>query len=175
MTSKVMSKIKAAFFDRDGTLIRDVGYLSKLDQIELIPQAIKLCQLVQESGYKLFVVTNQSGVARGFFDEAFVKRIHEKLDSLFGACGIHFQKFYYCPHHPEFARIEKYGKKCSCRKPESGMLLQAAEEFDLDLSSSLMFGDKFSDIEAGKALGCKSFLVQEIYMREAQSLKDLIF
>lgn len=169
-----MNKIKAAFFDRDGTLIRDVSYLSRLDQIDVIPGAIRLCQILQEAGYKLFVVTNQSGVARGFFDEEFVKTTHERVSFLFRAYGIHFQKFYYCPHHPEFAKIERYGKKCFCRKPQPGILLQAAEEFGIDLPGSLIFGDKLIDIKTGDSVGCRSFLVQGIYGRKIETFNDLI-
>ncbi len=157
-----MKKIKAAFFDRDGTLIKDVNYLSDLDQIEILPRAIELCSFLQKNGYKLFVITNQSGVARGFFDEDFVVKTHDYLKKLFEAEGVFFEKFYYCPHHPKEAVDEKYLKSCSCRKPQPGMLLQAAQEFDLDLSKSLMFGDNAYDIQAGQAAGCKSFYIQQI-------------
>jgi len=156
-----MKKIKAAFFDRDGTLIEDVVYLSDLNQIKILPGVIELCSSLQKSGYKLFVVTNQSGIARGFFDEDFVIKTHEYLKELFAKENVFFEKFYYCPHHPEKAVTKKYLKDCSCRKPNAGMLYDAAKEFNIDLSQSLMFGDKEKDIKAGQAAGCKSFYIQD--------------
>jgi len=147
-----MKKRKAAFFDRDGTLIKDVSYLSKLSDIELLPGAIDLCRSLQDDGYLLFVVTNQSGIARGFFDKKFVEKTHVILSELFSEHGVFFSSFYFCPHHPD--------DRCLCRKPLPGMLLKASEDFSLDLSESLMFGDKESDIEAGRRVGCKSFFVR---------------
>ena len=150
----ISQKIKAAFFDRDGTLVEDVHYLSNLEDIKILPGIINFCSFLQKSGYKLFVVTNQSGVARGFFNEAFVKLTHEYLNKLFIKNNIFFEKFYYCPHHPSYS--------CSCRKPKPGMLLDAAREFNIDLSKSLMFGDKIGDILVGQAAGCKSFYIQKV-------------
>ena len=156
-----MKKIKAAFFDRDGTLIEDVSYLSRLDQIKLIPESIELCRNLQASGYTLFVVTNQSGIARGYFDEAFVQKTHQHLHKILYNEGITITGWYYCPHHPEYAILEHYKKNCSCRKPEPGMLLQASADFNVDLTQSLMFGDKEGDLHAGIAAGCKSFDINE--------------
>lgn len=147
---------KAAFFDRDGTLIYDVGYLSKVEQIKIIPEMINLCKYLSDSGYELFVVTNQSGIARGYFNEKFVKQTHVIIKNSFEQYGINLKAFYYCPHHPE------YGTLCDCRKPKPGMLLKAAKEFNLNLHESLMFGDKELDIQAGEAAGCKSFLMEDI-------------
>ncbi len=148
-----MKKNKAAFFDRDGTLIKDVSYLSDIKKIEILPGVIDFCLGLQEKGYLLFVVTNQSGVARGYFDEDFVRKTHDYLTKLFLSYGVLFEKFYYCPH---------LDQNCSCRKPEPGMLFNAAREFEIDLSRSLMFGDKPSDIQAGLAAGCRSFKIQDI-------------
>jgi len=148
---------KAVFFDRDGTLIKDGNYLSRIDQIEILPGVIDFCLKLQKKDYLLFVVTNQSGVARGFFDEQFVKDTHDYLASFFEKQGVYFKKFYYCPHHPTDAKLLKYKIKCSCRKPAPGMLLKAAKEFNIDLSQSLMFGDKDIDTQAGNTAGCKSF------------------
>jgi len=103
------------------------------------------------------VVTNQSGVARGFFDEAFVQRTHEFLQKRLHKSGVVVQAWYYCPHHPSVATVARYKKKCLCRKPQPGMLLQAAHDFGIDLSQSVMIGDKRSDLDAGKAAGCRSF------------------
>ena len=152
---------KAAFFDRDGTLIEDVGYLSRIDQVKIIPGVVDLCKKLQASGFLLLVVTNQSGVARGYIDEEFVEKANLFIKELFFAKDVFFEKFYCCPHYPE-AKLEKYNQNCFCRKPAPGMLKIAATEFDLDLSQSLMFGDKRSDLEAGAAAGCKSFLIKNI-------------
>ena len=141
--------MKAAFFDRDGTLIKDAHYLSKLSQVELLPKAVDLCLQLQREGYLLIVVTNQSGIARGYFDCSFVEETHDYMSELFADHGVRFHAIYYCPHGPD--------DNCECRKPKPGMLLQAAQEHDIDLSQSLMFGDKESDIQAGIAAGCKSF------------------
>lgn len=155
-------KIKAAFLDRDGTLIKEVNFLSNLDQIEILPGAVELCLFLQKLNYKLFVVTNQSGIARGYFDEIFVEQTHLYLQNLFEKKGVLLHKFYFCPHHPTAGKNEKYLIDCCCRKPKSGMLLQASKEFDIDLSKSLMFGDNLIDIQAGQAAGCKSFYIQDI-------------
>ncbi len=150
-----MSSRKAAFFDRDGTLIHDVNYLSRLDDVRVLPAAPELLLNLQQQGYLLFVVTNQSGIARGFFDEAFVHATHQYVADLFAPHGITFTKFYFCPHLQD----------CACRKPKPGMLLQAAQEFNLDLSQSLMFGDKESDLEAGRAAGCQSFDITTFFAK----------
>lgn len=149
-----MSLRKAAFFDRDGTLIKDVSYLSSFDQIELLPGIFDLCLSLQQAGYLLFVVTNQSGIGRGFFTHEFVNQTHVKLSQVFVEQGIAFEHFYYCPHHPD--------QNCLCRKPSPGMLLQAAQEYGLDLSCSLMFGDRQSDWTAGEKAGCRSFDIERV-------------
>ena len=142
---------KAAFFDRDGTLIKDVHFLSDIKQIQILPGVIEFCLKLQNEGYELFVITNQSGVARGYFDEAFVQRTHIALKDLFAQHGVLLADFYYCPHL----------KDCTCRKPQPGLFLSAAREHDLDLKNSLAFGDKERDLQAGVAVGCKSFYIQD--------------
>jgi len=173
-----MKKIKAAFFDRDGTLIRDVCYLSNLDQIEVLPKIIDICRATIDHGYKLFVITNQSGIARGFFDEAFVERTHDRLQEIFLAHAIVFEKFYYCPHHPDAthrdARVDRYKKACVCRKPSPGMLLNAAQEFNIDLNKSFMIGDSASDIQAGIAAGCQAFDVRDLFEESERSYETFI-
>lgn len=144
--------MKAAFFDRDGTLIKDAHYLSSLDQVELIPGIIEFCLELQKE-YTLIVVTNQSGVGRGYFSEDFVKKTHDFIKDLFATKGVQLEHFYCCPHHPS--------QNCLCRKPSPGMLFQAAKEHNLDLSQSLMFGDKELDIIAGQKAGCKSFWIED--------------
>ena len=156
-----MKKQKAAFFDRDGTLIKDVSYLSNINQIELIPGIINFCLKLQKAGYRLFVVTNQSGISRGYFDENFVLETHRVLNDMFLKDGVRFVKWYYCPHGPD--------DMCECRKPKPGMLFQTAKKYNLDLSKSLMFGDTLRDLEAGTAAGCRSF-----YIADALIAKNLL-
>lgn len=156
-----MNKIRAAFFDRDGTIIKNVHYLSSLDQVEIIEPVIKICKMFQARGYKLFVVTNQSAVARGLIDEKFVSDTHTLIKDKFQQLGVFWEHFYYCPHHPN-ADINKYLCVCSCRKPAPGMLLRAAEDFNIDLTSSVMIGDKELDLQAGQAAGCKSFDINKL-------------
>jgi len=145
---------KAAFFDRDGTLIKDVSYLSCISDVELLPGAIDLCLRLQAENYLLFVVTNQSGIGRGLLDHDFVEKTHQYLGRLFADNGVVFTQFYYCPHHPS--------QNCLCRKPSPGMLAQASREHNLDLTRSLMFGDRESDVRAGVTAGCKSFYITKV-------------
>lgn len=152
-----MAYQKAVFFDRDGTLIKDVSYLASIEDIQLIPQAVSFVRLCAASGYKIFIVTNQSGIARGHFSSDFVEETHAVLASQLKNEGVVVDKFYYCPHHPTESVIQSLKIDCSCRKPAPGMLLQAAIEFNLDLGKSMMFGDKDSDLQAGVAAGCRSF------------------
>ncbi len=161
-----MGKIKAVFFDRDGTLIKDVGYLSDLKKIQILPKIVSLCSFLQDAGCKLFVVTNQSGIARGFFDEDFVKKSHEHLQKIFKKKGVFFEKFYYCPHHPYHAIKPKYLRSCFCRKPMPGMIFKACKQFNIDPQKSLMFGDKLTDIQVGLVAGCKSFFIQDFLSNE---------
>jgi D-glycero-D-manno-heptose 1,7-bisphosphate phosphatase len=153
---------KGAFFDRDGTLITHVPYLARIDDIKLIKRAAELCLFLQNKGYKLFVITNQSGIGRGFFDEAFVQESHQVLDAHLKKQGVIFTKFYYCPHHPPEARLEAYKVECACRKPGVGMLQAAQKEFGVDLQRSLMFGDQQCDIDAGLGAGCRSYLIDTV-------------
>ncbi len=167
-------KAKAAFFDRDGTLIVDHDYLSCLDQVALLAPAVAIAKMCQDQGYKLFVVTNQSGVARGFFDEAFVHKTHEHLGDLLKSHGVHIEKFYYCPHHPEVG-ADHYRMFCSCRKPGPGMLEMAAREYDLDLSQSLMFGNATCDFLAGQAAGCQSFDITQLLPLSLDEVAKVVF
>ncbi len=151
---------KAAFFDLDGTLIQDVHYLSNIRDIVLLDQGVSLAQMCQKQGYKIIIVTNQSGIARGYFDEKFIDQKHACVQELLQEQGVRVLKFYVCPHHHVHACDKRYKKDCLCRKPRPGMLIKAAQDFSLDLSQSLMFGDKTSDVQAGQAAGCMSFKIK---------------
>ena len=126
-----------------------------------MPGVVDLLVQLQQAGYLLIVVTNQSGIARGYFDEPFVEKTHTFLADELATYGIKIAAFYYCPHHPSLATRPELMQHCSCRKPAPGMLVQAAQEFDLDLTASLMIGDSPADFEAGSAAGCKVYHIND--------------
>lgn len=144
---------RAVFFDRDGTLIRDVGYPSDPRDVQLLPQAVEGLRLLRQTGYLLVVISNQSGIGRGYFGEMELQQVHERVVALFSDEGVAFDGTYFCPHAPEDG--------CECRKPQPGMLRLAAEELEIDLAQSVMIGDKPSDVIAGKRAGCRTVLLSE--------------
>ena len=152
----------AVFLDRDGTLNEEVNYLSRMDQLRLFPQTVEAVRLINAAGMKAVVVTNQSGIARGYFTEDFVCRVHDRINELLAVGGARIDGFYVCPHHPVYGN-GIYKQECSCRKPKPGMLLRAAAELNIDLSRSYMIGDMLKDIETGKKLGVKGILVRTGY------------
>ena len=133
---------KALFLDRDGVVNVEKNYLYKIKDFEFIDGIFDLCKHYQHLGYMIFIVTNQSGIARNYYSEENFHLLTEWMIDEFKKRGIIINRVYYCPHHPEISGA------CSCRKPEPGMILQAQEEFDIDLADSLMIGDKERDIEA---------------------------
>ena len=144
---------KAVFFDRDGVLNEEIGYLFEVEKFKWTLGAID--SLCNEKNFLVIVVTNQSGVARNFYAEDDVKKIHDFMQNDLKNFGAHIDAFYYCPHHPEGV-VEKYKKVCNCRKPKPGMILQAAKDFDIDLKQSILFGDSQRDIDAAKNAGLKA-------------------
>ena len=156
----------AVFLDRDGTINEEVGYLDRIEKLRLIPGAAEAIRLINESGMKTIVVTNQSGVARKIFDEASVDEVHTRLRDMLRAEGAFLDGVYYCPHHPTEGRGD-YLRTCDCRKPAPGLLLRAAEELRLDLARSYMVGDTLKDIEAGTRAGAKGILVRTGCGKEA--------
>jgi len=140
----------AVFLDRDGTLIEERGYLSRLDGIRFFPWSVDAVRLLNRAGFAVVVLTNQSGVARGYFDEAFVRETHRVLGERIGAGGGRIDAFYYCPHYPD-GTVEAYRRRCECRKPKPGMVLRAAADLSIDLARSFAVGDRWSDVEAGLA------------------------
>jgi D-glycero-D-manno-heptose 1,7-bisphosphate phosphatase len=158
------------FLDRDGVIIEEVHYLSDPAQVRLLPGAAEAIARLNVVGIPVVVATNQAGVAHGYFPEARVAEVHQRLDELLAARGALVNRYYYCPHHPA-ASIAQYRAECACRKPAAGMLLRAAAELDLDLPQSYLVGDRLSDIEAGIRAGCQVVLVLTGYgATEAQSL-----
>lgn len=149
---------KAIFIDKDGTLIQDVPYNVDPEKIVLEEYAGRALQLFREQGYLLIVVTNQSGIARGFFKEDQLRGVQQKLNALLREYNIRLDGFFYCPHHPD-GTITPYAINCHCRKPGPGMLQAAAEQLDIDLKRSWMIGDILHDVEAGNQAGCRSLLI----------------
>ena len=156
----------AVFLDRDGTINEEVGYLDRLELLRLVPGAAEAIRLINESGMKAVVVTNQSGVARGLFDESFVDAVHRRLRDMLALEGASLDGLYFCPHHPTEGRGE-YLRSCDCRKPAPGLLLRAAEELSLDPERSTMIGDTLKDIEAAARIGARGILVRTGYGAEA--------
>lgn len=154
-----MKKRKAVFLDRDGTIVVHEHYLSSPEQLKLLLHASQGIRLFQEHGYLIIVITNQSGVARGFFDEERLTLIHTKLSGMLKDEGVIVDDWYYCPHHTEGV-IEHYKVDCDCRKPKPGLILSAARKHHIDLAQSLMIGDAETDMLAGKNAGCTSILIR---------------
>jgi histidinol-phosphate phosphatase family protein len=142
---------KAVFLDRDGTLARDIHYCRRPEDLELLPTVAEGLRLLARLDYKIIVITNQSGIARGYFTEDTLSRIHEKMLQDIRQAGGRIDAVYYCPHHPDDA--------CACRKPQTGLLQQAAREWNLDLSQSYFIGDKFLDMQAANKVNCKAVIV----------------
>ena len=164
------SKNKAVFLDRDGTINEEVEYLSDLKKFKLLPKVAPAIKLLNEHGFKVIVITNQAGVARGYFGEDKVKEIHQEMKRQLRGKDAHLDGIYYCPHHPTEG-VGKYKKNCWCRKPNPGMLEKAAQDFDLDLSKSYVIGDQLTDIKLGDNAGCKTVLVLTGYGKESYRKK----
>jgi len=150
---------KAVFLDRDGVITKEPPYYAhKISQLELIPKSAEAIRLLNESGFKVIVVSNQSGVARGYYQEKDIGIYNREMEKKLEEKNAYIDAIYYCPHYPE-ATIKTYKIDCDCRKPKPGMLKRAEKDLNLDLKSSFLIGDKMSDIEAGYRAGCKTILV----------------
>ncbi len=145
-------KRRALFLDRDGVVNREVGYLSRVEDVEWTPGFFELCRHARDSGYVLVVVTNQSGIARGYYSEDEFHALMRWMGETFRAEGVELAAYYFCPHHPD-SEDPRYRLECECRKPGPGMLLRAAEELGLDLSQSIMVGDRCGDVGAANTAG----------------------
>jgi len=148
------AKRPAAFLDRDGVLNIDRGYTHKSDHLEWIASAPDAVRLLNEAGYTVIVITNQSGVARGYYEEAAVQQFHAHMQDALRAQGAHIDAFYYCPHHPE-GTVKDLAVRCRCRKPAPGMLEQAAREWPIDPARSFLIGDKDDDMAAAAAFNIR--------------------
>lgn len=157
-SKNLSNKQKAIFLDRDGTINEYVGFLRNIDEFKLIDGVTEAIKKINQSGYIAIVVSNQPVIARGEVSIEELKEIHNKMETLLGQEGAYIDAIYYCPHHPDKGfegERPEYKMECDCRKPKPGMLLAAAQEFNIDLSRSWMVGDSKNDVEAGKAAGCK--------------------
>jgi len=149
---------RGVLVDRDGTLIRDVGYLSRREQIELLPRVAEALRLLSHEGLKIIVVTNQSAIARGFLTESELRQIHGEVERELAREGAHWDGIYYCPHHPCEGEAP-YRVSCQCRKPNPGLAQLAAAEFHLDLSHSYVVGDQPSDMELAAKIGAQGIRI----------------
>lgn len=154
------SKKKAIFLDRDGVINKEVGYLSNPDDFELIDGTIEALKLLRKKGYLLIVITNQAGIARGYYTEDTLKRIHNKMNVILKEKDVFLDDIYFCPHHPDFTGL------CNCRKPQPGMIIKAQNKHNLDLSNSFMVGDTLNDVKTGLSAKCKTVLVLTGYGSE---------
>ena len=160
-----LTEKKAVFLDRDGTINEEKDYLHRIEDFAFIPGAPEAIRRLKEAGFLVIVVTNQSGVARGYFSRDDVDLLHDHIQRELGKIGTAIDAFYFCPHHPEKG-VGELKVDCDCRKGRPGMLLQAAAEHGIDLAASWMIGDKRADLEAGRAAGCRSLLVRTGYGEE---------
>jgi len=168
---------RAVFLDRDGVINVDKGYISQVDDFEFIDGVIEACIKLKEKGYLLVVITNQSGIARGYYTEEQFHTLTEWMDWSFADRGVDLDGIYYCPHHYEKG-IGEFKVDCDCRKPKPGMLLSAIEELNIDVTNSILVGDKVSDIQAGIAAGVqRNYLVKtgEAITEEGEKLATAIF
>lgn len=171
------NKQKAVFIDRDGTINRYVGFLRKPEEFELLDGVAEAIKIINKSGYLAIVVTNQPVIARGEVTYRELRDIHDKMETLLGKEGAYVDAVYFCPHHPHkgyAGEIADLKIECECRKPKPGMLIKAAEDFNIDLSGSWMVGDGENDYEAGKAAGCKSIQLGKDYMNLKEFVTDNI-
>jgi D,D-heptose 1,7-bisphosphate phosphatase len=149
---------RAVFIDKDGTLVVDVPYNVDPGRIRLAPRAAEALGLLAEAGFGLYLVSNQSGVARGYFTEDDLRPVEEHIRFLLATQGLALDGVYWCPHHPEGV-VPPYAVSCTCRKPEPGMLVRAAAEHDLDLGASWVLGDILDDVAAAHRAGCRGVMV----------------
>jgi D-glycero-D-manno-heptose 1,7-bisphosphate phosphatase len=157
----------AVFLDRDGTLIEESGYLDRLDRLVFYPFTVDAVRLLNRAGHAVVVISNQSGIGRGLIRESFVGEAHAHIADRLAAGGARIDGFYYCPHHPQ-ATVEPYRVQCGCRKPSPGLLQAAAVDHSLDLTRSVVVGDRWDDIGAARAIGARAVLVRTGYGRVAE-------
>ena len=157
-----MNRHPAVFLDRDGTLIEEVGYLDRVERVRLFPWSVAAIRALNEAGIPIVLITNQSGVARGFFTEAVVDEVHRRIGELLEAGGAHLDAYYYCPHHRD-GKIARYAIACDCRKPGRGLVDRAIRELGVDGAASFTVGDRWLDIALARNIGGRGILVRTGY------------
>jgi len=153
---------RAVFLDRDGTIIEEVGYLDRPERVELFPWTIDAVRVLNRAGLAVVLVSNQSGVARGFFTEDVVDAVHQRMADLLAEGGARIDAYYYCPHHPD-GKVPEFAQKCDCRKPGRGLVDRAAQELGIEPARSFVVGDRWLDVALGRAVGARSVLVRTGY------------
>jgi D-glycero-D-manno-heptose 1,7-bisphosphate phosphatase len=149
---------KAIFLDRDGTINEEMGYINHPDRFKIFPFTAESIKIFNRSGFLVIVITNQSGIARGYYSETMVQNLHDRLRAELKMQGAHIDAIYYCPHHPTDGE-EKYRQDCDCRKPKPGLILRAAQEHKISLADSYVIGDRYQDISMARLLNMKAGLV----------------
>lgn len=157
-------KRPAVFLDRDGTVNEQMGYINHLSRFHLLAGAARAVRLLNEQRYLVIVVSNQSGVARGYFPLGLVHEVHARMAELLGADGASVDRVYFCPHHPE-GSVAEFRTRCDCRKPRTGLMEQARKDFEIDMGRSWVIGDRYSDIEFADRAGLPGILVKTGYGR----------
>jgi D-glycero-D-manno-heptose 1,7-bisphosphate phosphatase len=153
---------EAVFLDRDGTLIEEVGYLDRPERVELFPYSADAIRALNRAGLRIVLVTNQSGVARGFFAESVVEAVHAHIERLLAGAGARIDAYYYCPHHPD-GKVAEYARVCDCRKPARGLVDRAARELGIDPLRSFTVGDRWLDVALARTIGASGVLVRTGY------------
>lgn len=162
------NKNRAIFLDRDGVINKEVGYLSNPDNFKFLSGSIEALNILRKKDFLLIVITNQAGIARGYYSEEILNKIHDKMIQILQTNKIALDDIFYCPHHPEFTGA------CDCRKPNPGMIIRAKEKHNIDLTNSYMVGDTLKDIETGVIAGCRTVLVLTGYGRKEQKNISII-
>lgn len=160
----IMTRKAAVFLDRDGTINEQMGYINHVTRFQMLPRAAEAIQLLNQKDVPVVVVSNQSGLARGYFPKEVLDQVHDKMNASLVEQGAHVDGIYYCPHHPE-AKEAEFRKACQCRKPKTGLFEQAAADLGLDLQRSYVVGDRFSDLKAAANCGATGVLVLTGYGR----------
>ena len=166
-----MTRKRAVFLDRDGTLIEEAGYLDRLERMVFFPYTVDAVRSLNRAGFAVVVVTNQAGIARGIVREPFVAEAHRAISETLAAGGAHVDGYYYCPHY-RTGVVTEYVQECDCRKPKPGMLRRAAADLGLDLSRSFVVGDRWHDVEVAGAVGARAVLVRTGLGRREEASPD---
>lgn len=162
MSAQTLGAFPAVFLDRDGTIIDEVGYLDRPERVELYPFSTAAIRALNRAGLRVVMVTNQSGIARGFFDEGVVHAVHDHIAELLRIGGAHIDAYYYCPHHPDGC-VAAYSGPCACRKPGRGLVDRAVQELAVDPARSFTVGDRWLDVKLAASVGGRGILVRTGY------------